>query len=162
MRALFRPKIFRLIFSVSCGYPHCPRVPPGSEAPFLSTFGNTSGIWNRHSASICHCGDPYQTESDPNTMRSSPKYFTAWPSRWAQTLGKVITLEANVVPSSAYTFGYGAEVWKNCVLQWMFGTPLRRFPDFRSSYAPGGYGGPGSVGGGGGGEPIQNPDLMHE
>jgi hypothetical protein len=82
------------------------------------------------------------------------------PGRWAQTLGKVITHEANVVPSSAYTFRCGADVWKNCVLQWMFGTPLRSFPDFRSSYAPGGYAEPPSVAGGG--EPIQKPDLMHE
>ena len=23
----------------------------------------SSGIWNRHSASICHCGDPYHTDT---------------------------------------------------------------------------------------------------
>jgi len=45
-----------------------------------------------------------------------------------------------VVPSSAYTFRNGAEVWKNCVDQWMFGTPLSRIPDLRLSYAPGGSG----------------------
>src|SRR6266850_7806830 len=117
--AEFNPRIFRLASGVISGYPYFFRI--------------SSGIWNRQSASICHCGDPYQTESEPNTMRSSPKYLSAWPSRWAQTLGNVITQEAKVVPSSAYTFRNGADVCRNCVDQWMFGTPLSRAPDLRLS-----------------------------
>ena len=61
----------------------------------------SSGIWKRQNASICHCGAPYQGESEPNTMRSSPKYFRSWPSRCAHTVGNVTTQEANVVPISA-------------------------------------------------------------
>jgi hypothetical protein len=34
-------------------------------------------------------------------MRSSPMNFSGWPMMWAQTVGKVMTQEANVVPSSA-------------------------------------------------------------
>ena len=61
----------------------------------------SSGIWNRHSASICHCGEPYQTESDPKTIRSSPMNFRSWPRMCAATVGKVTTDDAQVVPISA-------------------------------------------------------------
>ena len=40
----------------------------------------------RRIASICHCGDPYQTESDPNTTRSSPRNFRSWPRMCAASV----------------------------------------------------------------------------
>src|SRR5215510_9436256 len=87
------------------------------------------GIWNRQNASICHCGAPYHTESEPNTIWREPMYFISCPSMCAQTVGKVTTHEAKVVPISAYTFLSGAEIWTNSVSQRMSGTPLRSFPD---------------------------------
>src|SRR3981189_3937098 len=94
-----------------------------------------SGIWNRQIASICHCGAPYQTASDPNTIGASPKNFNAWPRMCAQTDGNVMTDEANVVPNSAYTFGNLAESTRNRVVQRMSGTPMRVLPDCTSSRA---------------------------
>src|SRR5207248_10432305 len=78
------------------------RIPESPPPP--AATGKFSGIWNRHSASICHCGEPYQTESDPKRTRSSPKNFRPWPRMCAQPQGKVMTDDANVVPSSATTF----------------------------------------------------------
>src|SRR5207247_3715152 len=75
-----------------------------------------------------HCGAPYQSESEPNTMRSGPRYFMSCPSMCAHTLGNVTTHEAKVVPISAYTFFRGAEFCANSVSQRRSGTPLRSFP----------------------------------
>ena len=41
----------------------------------------------------------------------------------AHTVGNVTTDDAKVVPSSAYTFGNGAESTANSVVQRMSGTP---------------------------------------
>src|SRR5207244_10173815 len=80
------------------------------------------GIWNRQKASICHWGPPYQSESDPNTIRSGPMNFRSWPMICAHTVGNVTTDPAKVVPSSAYTFRNGADSSANCVVQLMSGT----------------------------------------
>jgi hypothetical protein len=47
-----------LILSVNAGYSHLSWI--------------CSGIWNRHTASICHCEPPYHIESEPNTVCSDP------------------------------------------------------------------------------------------
>src|SRR5215510_3853208 len=91
------------------------------------------GIWNRHSDSICHCGEPYQTESEPNTIRSSPMNFKSCPRMWAAIVGKVTTDEAHVVPISAMQFGRSATSWAYSVVQLMFGTPPRSFSALTSS-----------------------------
>src|SRR5207244_11283690 len=101
-------------------------------------FRISSGIWNRQKASICHWGDPYHTESEPNTIRSGPMNFMSCPMMWAATVGKVTTEEAQVVPISAYTFLKGATRAAYSVVQLMSGTPSRSLPDFTScSDSPG-------------------------
>ena len=52
-------------------------------------------------ASICHCGEPYHTESVPHTTRSGPIRFTSWPINAAQKRGLVTAVLAKVVPISA-------------------------------------------------------------
>src|SRR5437870_11386457 len=89
-------------------------------------------MWNLHSASICHWGDPYQTESEPKTIRSSPMNFMSCPMMCAATVGKVTTDDAHVVPISAYAFLNGATRMAYSVVHVMSGTPSRSLPDFSS------------------------------
>src|SRR5262245_6669881 len=86
-------------------------------------------------ASICHWGEPYQTESEPNTIRSGPMNFISCPIRCAATVGKVTIEEAHVVPSSAYVFLYGRTRSAYSVVHLMSGTPSRSLPDFTSCKA---------------------------
>src|SRR2546428_9523200 len=81
-RAEFRPRMFRLSASVISGYPHlrC----------------SASGIWNRQNASYCHCGEPYHSESEPNTTRFDPMFWRSWPMMCAHTEGKGMIVDANV------------------------------------------------------------------
>src|SRR5215831_12240436 len=63
----------------------------------------SSGISSRRMASICYCGDPYQTESVPHMMWSAPIPLINVPINAAENLGWATAELANDVPSSAYT-----------------------------------------------------------
>src|SRR6185436_17472860 len=81
------------------------------------------GIWKRQNASICHCGAPYHSESEPNTTRSGPMYLRSCPSMCAHTLGNVITQEAKLVPISAYAFQGGVESCATSLCERRSGAP---------------------------------------
>src|SRR5438094_7632279 len=86
-RAELRPMILRLSASLISG-----------ESHFSCSC---SGIWNRQNASYCHCGEPYHSESEPNTTRFDPMFRRSWPMMCAHTEGKVMIVDANVEPTSA-------------------------------------------------------------
>lgn len=72
---------------------------PSGVKPWASRM--SSGISMRRKASICHWGEPYQTESVPQGTRSLPMPRISVPSRAAQWRGCTTAEEAKVVPSSA-------------------------------------------------------------
>src|SRR4029450_13825044 len=76
-------------------------APPRAGKPYF--FCMSSGISSRRMASICHCGDPYQTESVPHMMWSAPIPLISVPINAAENLGCATAELANDVPSSAYT-----------------------------------------------------------
>jgi hypothetical protein len=61
----------------------------------------SSGISRRRIASICHCGEPYHTESVPQITWSGPMPLTSVPIMAAQWRGCLTAELANEVPSSA-------------------------------------------------------------
>ena len=67
-----------------------------------------SGIVNARNASISGCGDPYQIESVPHTMRSGPSATSSLPSTCAASTGRR-SMRNQVLPSSAYTLPPGAD-----------------------------------------------------
>src|SRR5437870_13160781 len=88
-RAELPPKIV-LLTSPSAG-------PSGAKLCF---FCMSSGISRRRNASICHWGDPYHTESLPQTTWSAPIPLTSVPMNAAAKRGFATAELANEVPSS--------------------------------------------------------------
>src|SRR5262249_14246627 len=91
-RAAFAPKISCLVALLA---------PPRAGEPYF--FCMSSGISSRRMASICHCGDPYQTESVPPLICAAPIPLVNVPINAAENLGWATAELANDVPSSAYT-----------------------------------------------------------
>ena len=60
---------------------------PSGAKPYF--FCKSSGISSRRNASICHCGDPYKTESVPHTTWSRPSPLIKVPIIAAQKRGLV-------------------------------------------------------------------------
>jgi hypothetical protein len=60
----------------------------------------SAGISRRRMASICHCGEPYQTESEPHSTRSAPSPRTSVPRKAAAKRGLDTAQVAKAVPIS--------------------------------------------------------------
>ncbi len=84
--AAFRPRIWSLISSVSCG--------------ILVLLDQVVGDLSRRSRSIWLCGLPFQIESVPQRMWSAPATWTIWPSMCMQVVGARHDRMPNVLPSS--------------------------------------------------------------
>src|SRR5437867_6364502 len=54
--------------------PILPSAGPSAAKPYVRR--KSSGISMRRNASICHCGEPYQTESVPHSTWSAPRPLT--------------------------------------------------------------------------------------
>src|SRR6266481_3653064 len=63
-------------------------------------FCISTGTSSRRKASICHCGDPYQTESLPHTTWSAPRPRTRVPISAAASGGLATAQVAKDVPTS--------------------------------------------------------------
>src|ERR1700757_2879033 len=63
----------------------------------------SSGISSLRNASICHCGEPYQTESVPQKIWSWPRPLINEPIIAAQKRGLDVAETAKLVPTSEYT-----------------------------------------------------------
>src|SRR4028119_1745844 len=59
----------------------------------------SSGISRRRRASICHCGEPVQTASVPQTTWSAPRPFTRMPMSAAAKRGCTTVVWAKIWPS---------------------------------------------------------------
>src|SRR2546425_464091 len=75
-----------------------PSAGPSGAKPCF--FCMSSGISRRRSASICHCGDPYHTESLPQTTWSAPRPRTRVPMNAAAKRGFATAELAKAVPIS--------------------------------------------------------------
>ena len=75
-------------------------APSGANLLF---FCISTGISSLRKASICHCGDPYQTESLPHMTWSVPRPRTSVPTRAAASGGLDTAQVAKDVPISPYT-----------------------------------------------------------
>src|SRR5207302_8090353 len=72
--------------------------PRGAKLYFFCISG---GISSRRNASICHCGEPYHTESVPQTTWSRPRPLIQVPTRAAAKRGFAVHELAKLVPMSA-------------------------------------------------------------